>query len=135
MLRTGQSLLVISLIGKLIIGQKSHTKHANAAQLNKARVEMVEIKAYQLKVYFSRFHEFLEKGKTFIKGIVKIKILFSKVGNMEAFLQNDQIRFLVAKHFVSKNCSVLPILSHAIKMDHSTIILILKDIEERSPSY
>ena len=58
-----------------------------------------------------RFHEFLEKGKTFIRGIVKIKILFSKVGNMEAFSQNDQIRFLVAKHFVSKMCSVLPILS------------------------
>ena len=57
------------------------------------------------------FVELLEKGKTFIKGIVKIKILFSKVGNLEAFSQNDQIRFLVAKNFVSKICSVLPILS------------------------
>ena len=45
-LRTGQSLLVVSLIGKLILGRKSQTKHANPAQLNKARVEMVEIKAY-----------------------------------------------------------------------------------------
>ena len=57
------------------------------------------------------FHEFLEKGKAFIKGIAEKKILFSKVGNVEAFSQNDHIRFLVAKHFVSKICSVLPILS------------------------
>ena len=61
-----------------------------------------------------RFHEFLEKGKAFIKGIAEKKILFSKVGNV-AFSQNDQIWFLVAKNFVSKICTVLPILSVQLK--------------------
>ena len=82
-----------------------------------------------------RFHEFLEKGKAFIKGIAEKKNPVFQSRKRGGILTEWSNTVFGCKAFREQDLFGSTNIIREIKMDHSKIILILKDIEERNPSY